>query len=152
VLSHELVLERQLLAYGRTHCFGDTDSTRRGEPLQSGGDVDTIAIDIVSVDDDLAEIDAKSKQDPAFFGQVRILFAQGFLDCHCGLECFADGAEIREHGIARVVHDPPPVGRNRLGDDIEISTESPMRTFLVFAGQPAISRYIGINDGGELTG
>ena len=42
---------------------GDADPTGLGEGFQSRGDVDTLAVDIVVFNDDIAEIDADSEHD-----------------------------------------------------------------------------------------
>ena len=42
---------------------GDADPTRLGEGFKSGCNVDTIAVDVVVFDDDIAEIDTDTEQD-----------------------------------------------------------------------------------------
>ena len=48
---------------------GDDDPVRLTDPLQPGGDIDAIAVDVVAIDDDVAEIDADPERDPRVLGK-----------------------------------------------------------------------------------
>ena len=47
----------------------DDDAVRFAEALQPGGDIDAIAVDVVAIDDDVAEIDADPERDPRVLGE-----------------------------------------------------------------------------------
>ena len=76
---------------------GTRDANRAGlrETLQPGRYVNAIAVDIIAIDDHVAEVDADAKDDPPIFRDVGIAFAQAVLKCHGAL-----------HGIYHT-RDPP---------------------------------------------
>ena len=53
---------------------GDTYATGIGKPFQPGGDVDTVAEQIIAVDDDFAEIDAYPEDDLAVLREIPVSF------------------------------------------------------------------------------
>src|SRR5207247_4754247 len=55
--------EVELVAHLIAHDTADADAARLGERLEAGGDVDAVAIDVVVVADDVADIDADAELD-----------------------------------------------------------------------------------------
>lgn len=80
VLEDGLDLAPRMAAY----VFGDEDAARLGHLFEARGDVHAIAVDVVTLDDDVAEIDADTQPYLAVF--VR----QGLLDCNRALDCIHD--------------------------------------------------------------
>ena len=61
-----------------------------------------------------------------------------------------DGIELREHGIAGVVHDPAVIAFHMRAQAIQILAEQPMRPFLVLTGQATVVDDVGVKNRGEL--
>lgn len=60
-----------------------------------------------------------------------------------------DGVRGGRYRVPRVMHNLPMMVFYRLGDDIEIVAQAPMRGILVITGQTRISGNVGVQDGGE---
>src|SRR6516164_5823465 len=83
----------------------DAYTTRLGQGLQPRGDIDSVAEDVVLLNDHVAEVDANAELDPVLWR--RTLVAVG----HCPLHL--DGAmhrvnharELRQEAVAGVLHD-----------------------------------------------
>ena len=59
----------------------DADPARRRHPLEPGRDVDAVAVDVVAVDDHVAEVDAEAKLDALILGfQVLRIVSDAPLD------------------------------------------------------------------------
>ena len=85
---------------------GDADAARLGQRLQPRGDVDAVAVDVVALDDDVAEIDADAEDDalgppaaPALRRGHRLLDRDGALD---GVD---DAGELDQHAVAHQLDD-----------------------------------------------
>ncbi len=57
--------------------------------------------------------------------------------------------ELCQNGIPCIVHHLPVVIFYRLGDEIEIFAQAPMRGILIITGQTRISGCVGIQEGDE---
>src|SRR5437764_12090569 len=64
LLSHILKAKIDFVAHLVAHNLADADPARFGQGFQARGDIDAVAIDVVRVDDDVAEIDADAELDP----------------------------------------------------------------------------------------
>ena len=117
--------------------------------LYAGGNVNPVAVDVAFVDDDVADIDADAKLDPAIFGNVSIALGHGTLDFH-GAAHRIDGArKFDQRTVARRLDDAAAMFGN-LGID-EFATARLERcesAFLVNAHQAAVAGNIGREDGG----
>ena len=63
LLAHVLEGEVEFVAHLVANGLRDADAAGLGEPFQAGRDVHPVAVDIVAVDDDVAEIDADAELD-----------------------------------------------------------------------------------------
>ena len=70
VLEREAQLIEDLVAYN----LADTDSSRVRQLLNPCGDIDTIPEDVVTFDDDVADVDADTKVDPVIGRTAGIAF------------------------------------------------------------------------------
>ena len=50
-------------------CSGDDDAARIAQSFQAGGDVDAVAVEIVLVDDHVAQVDPDAEHDPGVLRQ-----------------------------------------------------------------------------------
>src|SRR5262249_39964183 len=123
--------------------LGHEDAAWLGQGLDPGCNIDAIAIEIIALDHDIAEIDSDAKHDPAILREIRV----------CGRHCFLklertfhgmDGAgELDNRAIADEFHDPAAIALNdRLQDLAPPRLEDAERAGLVAFHQPAVANYI----------
>ena len=77
---------------------GDADAARLGQRLQARGDVDAVAVDVVAVDDDVAEVDADPQRDAGRRSAASRL--DGALDGERALDRVDDAAELDQRAVA----------------------------------------------------
>ena len=51
---------------------GHADTTRIGQALQPGGHIDPVAVDVVALDDNVADVDADAELEPPIFVGLRL--------------------------------------------------------------------------------
>ena len=72
-------------------------------------------MDVVVIDDDVANVDADTKGDPIRFGQVGIAPAHRVLDRQAIADCVHRAGEFDQHAVAHDLDDPAAVaGDHRL--------------------------------------
>ena len=81
-------------------------------PLEPRGHVDAVAIEIVAVDDDVAQIDADAKLDMPIFGDAGIALDHAALDLDGAARRVDDAAELDQEAVAHHLEDAAAV----LGD------------------------------------
>ena len=151
LLAHELVLERQLVTDRRVNRLGDADTARLGETLEPGGHVDAVTVDVVAVDDHLAEIDPDTELNRLPVDLRRVLPRERLLDV-CGTdERLGDGGKLGEHGIAGVVDDLTVTRFDGCGDEVEKGAQAPVSALLVLTGEAAVARHVRVQDSRELS-
>jgi hypothetical protein len=79
----------------------DQDAAWLGELLQAGGDVDAVAVDVLAVDDHVAEVDADAERKPVLGRQGGVALAQGLLDADSAGQRLDDAREVGQHAVAR---------------------------------------------------
>jgi hypothetical protein len=94
-----------------------TDPARLGDRLEPGRDIDTVAVDIAMLDDDVAKVDADSEPDRLFVSEFRIAFGEGLLDCDRALNRINRAGEFDERTVAHQFCDPAMVARDSGFDD-----------------------------------
>ena len=86
---------------------GDADTARLRNPFKTCGDIDTIAEDIVVIDDDVADVNADPKFDPLGLRHGGILLDHAALDLD-GASRRIDGAgKLDQHAVTGRLDDPP---------------------------------------------
>ena len=115
---------------------GDADPTGLGEGFQSRGDVDTIAVDVVVFNDDIAEIDADSEHDGRLArGCIRQRGA-GALHRKRAIYSIDHAAELDDGAIADQLHDAAVVGGDGwVEDGLSVPLQSSQRARLVDSHQ-----------------
>ena len=105
VLERAGRLSRNLVA----HRERDRDAADGSERLQACGDVHAFAVDVVAVDDDIAEIDADPIANALRFGHVRLGARRGLLDRQRTVDGRDHTPEFDERAVADELYDAPAV-------------------------------------------
>ncbi len=79
----------------------DADAAWLRDALKAGGDVDAIAENIIVVDDDVADMNANAKFDPAVQGHVGILRSHIALNLDRASRCVHRTGEFNQYAIPR---------------------------------------------------
>ena len=93
-----------------------------GNLLQSGGDVDAVAQNVLAINDDITEVDANPEDDAPSFICAFVAFGHAFLHFDHALRGFYDRREFQQQTIAHGFDDTPAVFSNFTVDQF-----SPMR-------------------------
>ena len=100
--SRQSTLPRDLVV----DAAGDADAARLGQALQPRRDIDAVAVEVVALDDDVAEIDADAQHDTPRLRQVRIRSAI-IRRCSSTAHVTASTAlrELDQHAVAHQLDD-----------------------------------------------
>ena len=132
--------------------LGKTDRARRGDPLEAGGDIDSIAHQIaVSFLDNVAEMDADTKFDALLMRQAGIALNHAALDFDGAAHGVDDATELDKRAVAGQL-DGAAVMQGDGGID-EVAAQSPeprKRTVLIRPGEPAVADYVRDQDRSDL--
>jgi len=129
----------------------DANGAGLGERLEPGGDVDAVAKDVVTVDDDIAEIDT-NPQLQAALGRGRVVYrTRGPLHLDGATQRVDDARKIRQHAVAGRADDPAAMRCDQRVDGRAELVQGLMRAGLILAHQPAETGHIGMQDGGEFS-
>ena len=80
--------------------------------LQAGGDVDAVAVDVLALDDHVAEVDADAERDALGLGHVPLALGHALLDRDRAGDRVDDAGELDQRAVAHQLDDPALV----LGD------------------------------------
>ena len=112
----------QLVAHLIAHDFAYADPTGFGQAFEPCRDVDAIAINIVAVYDNVAEVDADAELDAMVRRHIHIAVLYRALDLDRALDGFDHAREFDQEAIASCLDDTALV----LGD-LRVDELSPMR-------------------------
>src|SRR5689334_16596334 len=112
LLTHILKAEIDFVAHLVAHNLADANSARFGQGFQARGDIDAVAIKVVRVDDDVAQIDADAELDPPRLRNTGIVPSHFALQFDRAAHCIDDAGELGEQAIASGLHNTPAVLRN----------------------------------------
>src|ERR1700731_3467417 len=90
--------------------IGNADAAWLSDSLKACGNVDTIAENIVVVDDDIADMNTDAKFDPEFRRYADVLLGHLALDRHSTARCIDCAGELDQHAIAGGLDDAAAVG------------------------------------------
>jgi hypothetical protein len=79
---------------------GNADATGLGDALKARGDVDTVAEDIVVVDDDVTDVNADAEFDPPLLRRVAIMLRHAVLDRHRAARGVDRAGEFDQQAVA----------------------------------------------------
>ena len=93
------------------HGARDHDPTRRRFRLQPRGDVHAIAVEIVAVDDQVAEVQADAEHDGGVLGLIPIGFGHRLLELDGGAKRIDGAGELDQRAVARQLDQPATMAR-----------------------------------------
>src|ERR1700676_915974 len=87
LLTQILESEIEFLAYLFTHLAGNADASRLGNTFEPSRNVHAIAVNVVAVADDVAEVDANTKLDPVIGLSYGVSLNHSLLHLHSAAYC-----------------------------------------------------------------
>jgi hypothetical protein len=143
LIAHILESEIELVAHLVAHDPADANAAGIRQGFEAGGDIDTVAVDVVLVDNDVAEIDPDAEPDAAVLGHA------GFAIYHCPLQLGGtadrvhDAREFRQHAIAGILDDAPGMLADLRVDEFAAMRLEPLvGALLVHAHQARVACHI----------
>jgi hypothetical protein len=109
LLAHVLETEGKLIAYLVVHYSRDAYAAWLGQRLETCRDVDAIAIDVVVIADDVADVDADAELDSPVRGHLRVALNHSALNIDCAAYCVDNADEFNQHAVARRLYDATAV-------------------------------------------
>ena len=129
---------------------GNEDATRFGDSLETGSDVDAIAIKIAAFDHDVAQTNPNAKDDAALRRQFGICPSHPLLQVNSALHRVDSAGELNQHAVARDLEDPAPVmGDQRLQHFFAAGLERSERSGFVALHEAAVANHIGSKNSGK---
>jgi len=131
---------------------GDTNAAGFGQRFQPRRDIDAVAVNIVALDDDIAEIDADAQHDRRWRA-VGIRRQSGrALHRERAVHCIDHAAKLDNGAVANQFHNPPVVsGNGRVENDLAVPLQGGERAGLVGSHQAGIADHISSKDRRKLT-
>ena len=99
LFAHVFEREIELVADLVAHHPADANTPRRGERLKARRDIDTVPVDVVAVDDDVADIDADAKLDAPIDWNCGIALVHATLDLDRAAHCVDDAGEFDQCAV-----------------------------------------------------
>ena len=149
VVEGEVELVADLVA----HDAADADPAGLGQGFEPCGDIDAVAVDVVLIADDVAEIDADAELDPPLRRDGGV--AHGHLALHVDRAAHRidDAAELHQQAVAGGLDDAAAMLLDLgVGQFAPQHLQAIERAFLVRAHQPRVARDIGGENGGKAAG
>jgi len=132
---------------------GDEDPAGIGQGFDPRGDVDPVAIEVVRLDDDVAEVNADAQFDAVVVRDAGVPLGHGLLHRDCAAHRIEDARKFDQHAVAGGLDDAAVMlGDLRIEELAAQRLEALVRAFLVRPHQPRIARHIGGKDRGEAAG
>ncbi len=100
LVAAELISDGELpldLIVGRA---GDDDAAGLGQPLQPVGDIDAVAMDVVALDNDVAEVDADAELDPLVRRHAGVSLCLGLLDLDRATQGVDHAGKLDQQAVA----------------------------------------------------
>jgi len=102
--------------------------------------IDTVAKNIVTIDDDVTDIDANAKLDAFLSRDIGIAFNHTALDVDGAAHRVDNASMLDEHAVTGGLDDTTPVFPDfRIDEFFAVPLELAQRTFLINAHQPAVT-------------
>jgi len=133
--------------------IGDEHSAGIGQRFDTCGDVDTVAIEVVALDDHIAEINPDAQFDAAVRRDTRIPLGHRLLHRDRAAHRIDDAGKLHQEAVAGGLNDAALVlGDLRIEKLAAQRFEAFKRALLVRSHQPRIPRHIGGKDRSETAG
>src|SRR5471032_1003254 len=128
----------------------DEDAAGLRQTFNAGGDVHAVTIDILAIDDDVADVNSYPKLDPFIFSAAGIVLANRFLNLDRAGDGIDRAGEFDERPIAHQFdHATRMLGDRRVDDLAPQRLEARQRSFLIALHETRIANHIGRKDGRE---
>jgi len=144
LLAHILERVGKLVADLVAHHSRDAHASRFSQYLQTSRHIHAVAENIITLGDDVAEIDPNAEPDPPVFGHI------GFMVEHCALGFYRAAYSIQyarkfhQHAVAGGLDDAPMVlGDLRIDELVAQRVETFEGAFFVRSHQPRVAGDIG---------
>jgi hypothetical protein len=133
--------------------IGDEHPAGIGQGFDPRGDVDAVAIEVVALDDHIAEIDADAQFDPVVRRGAGVPLGHRLLHRDRAAHRIDDARKLHQHAVAGSLDDAAVMLRDLRIEKLAAQRfEAFERAFLVSPHQPRIPRHIGGEDRGETAG
>src|SRR5271169_1480388 len=141
--ERQIELVTHLVARGARH----GDAAGLADRFEAGRDIDAVPEYVVSVDDDVADIDANAQQERRSLGGWRAAPAQVALDADGAGDRVDRARELGEQAVAGGLDDASPVaGYSRIDAVGPQGLEGAQRADLVFSHEAAVADHVGGQD------
>src|SRR5436190_14335966 len=109
-LKAQIIVDEVDLAADLPLCIiGDTDAARLRYSLEACRDVDAISKNIVIINDDVADVNADTKFDPAVLREAGVVRGHTTLNLDGASRRIHCARELDQHAVARGLHDATSV-------------------------------------------
>ena len=144
VASRHRQLADDLVEGGR----GEHDAAGLGQCLEPGGDVDAVAVQIVAVDQHVAEVDADAKADALGLGAAGLALDHAALDGDGALDRLDHARELDQGAVAHELDQPAAMVRQQRVDQLgAMGLQAGQGRGLGRLHQPAVADHVGRQDG-----
>ena len=128
---------------------GNAYAAGLGQPLETRGDVHAVAIDVVALDDDVAEVDADAQLNAPVFGHIGVAFAHRRLDVDRATDRVDDARELGQRTVAHELDDAPPVlADGRVDGLVSVGLQARQGPLLIVIHEAAVADHVGGQDRG----
>ena len=139
----QLELVADLVADGRR----TGDAAGRGEPLQPHRQVHAVAVEVVAVDDDVAEVDAHAKLEMPVLRHACVALGHAALDLDGTARGVEHAAELDQEPVAHHLEDAPAVpGDDRIEELAAMLAQAAQRLLFVGLHEAAVADNVGSQD------
>ena len=129
---------------------GNARPARLRHLLQTRRNVHAVAVNVIPIDDDVAEVYSDPQLEPLFFGKIGVAIRHRSLNVGRALHRVDDAGELDQHPIAHQLDDASMMLRDRGVDDFfAVRLEPGERSRLVGAHETAVADDVGAENSGE---
>ena len=129
---------------------GDTDAARLGQHLQAGRDIYTVAIDVAIIDNDIAQVDADTKNNALALGLRKVALLDGFLNFNGVTYRFHNRGIFDQQAVAHCLdHAPVALLQGGIDNFRANGLQIGQRRLFIVLHQPAIADHIRGQNSGE---
>ena len=119
------------------------DAAGLGQGLKPRRYIHAVDVNVVAIDNDVANVEADAELDSLFRGNVCIAIGHSALDVHCAAHGIHNAYKFDQHPVASRLHDASAMLDNPwINKFFAMCFELPQRAFFVNAHQPAIAGYV----------
>jgi len=148
--SQTAVTQRQLVLHLIVGLPGNADTAALGDSFETGRDVDAVSVEIIALDDHVAEMHADAKCHLAVAARAAVARRHGPLDFGRAVDALDDAGEFRQQAVAHQLHCPAAMLGDRRVDHLRaMLVQQGGRARLVLAHQPAVADRVGGQDRGQ---